>query len=420
MQDQNSYTPAELLNAYLDGELDNVSESVFFRMLADNQDLRTELRDAMAVQTYVQRDSESLLPPAHLKQGVLEGVGFSAQPEARRRKRLWPLAWLSTRPGTVLTSALAGALLTLGAVWLLNSPESAPPQLTSRSNEAPANDLRSSGPEYPIVHSSAGADEGQTTSESGPIVSSETFEESQTSEVPAATRQRMPSSEGTASQEKESFASASTTQRNALTLTRLLAAPAASESGTYASQYGAQLPDKVPAVAAALMTDSPEALGLWLSMRGTANRSFPDVPTRTNSDPWFQNIGLGLFYDLDEQHAFGLELGQEVFGQRFRGVENGVPTRFEQRPLLFWLGGAYQMTAAPLESLAGIQPFVRLIAAGTETGPLGKALLGLQWRPDARVSLNLGLEGSLLYYQFQGTWFNSRKLGVSYGMTLSF
>jgi hypothetical protein len=86
-----------------------------------------------------------------------------------------------------------------------------------------------------------------------------------------------------------------------------------------------------------------------------------------------------------------------------------------------WVGVSYQFRAGALDRRGTIRPFAQAVVGGTFAGdPLGKATVGLLWKPSRRVSIGAGIEGSALVFRQEGEWQSSRKIGATYGVQIEF
>lgn len=86
-----------------------------------------------------------------------------------------------------------------------------------------------------------------------------------------------------------------------------------------------------------------------------------------------------------------------------------------------WVGVSYQFRAGALDRRGTIRPFAQAVVGGTFAGdPLGKATIGLLWKPSRRVSVGAGIEGSALIFRQEGEWGSSRKIGATYGVQIEF
>jgi class 3 adenylate cyclase len=107
-------TQIEQLQQLLDGELDPIHESTLFGELAINGDLRTELREQIAIKNAVQDDRMTIMPPAALTNTLFTGMGFAAPlagAAAGAAGGSMLMQWL-TRLGIPVLSAITAATLT--------------------------------------------------------------------------------------------------------------------------------------------------------------------------------------------------------------------------------------------------------------------------------------------------------------------
>ena len=56
----------------------------------------------------------------------------------------------------------------------------------------------------------------------------------------------------------------------------------------------------------------------------------------------------------------------------------------------------------------------------TKLGPLAKVRFGLEMYPTNYSMFNLGLEGTMLNYVVEGSWYKTYKLGVTFGVAVGF
>ncbi|MBL0177412.1 MAG: hypothetical protein IPP94_19580 [Ignavibacteria bacterium] len=164
-----------------------------------------------------------------------------------------------------------------------------------------------------------------------------------------------------------------------------------------------------------------EPLRLNARLRGFRNSSSPAATVGAASDPLFADMAVALAYRIDEEHAIGLEAGQEAFPQNYSGSEEGRSVRYEQNLLTPWFGALYRYRPSWARMSPVLGPFAEAHAGITrEWWPQTRLTLGLSYTPFPLLSFEAGLEGTLLAYPFQGSWFTTRKLGVTYGLVVSF
>lgn len=153
-------------------------------------------------------------------------------------------------------------------------------------------------------------------------------------------------------------------------------------------------------------------------LRGISAQSLSTPTIGSGVQPFLTNAAIGLRAKLSSSDEVGIEAGREAYFQSFtmRNVENDL-FRVEQQPVLSWAGISYRHTFMP-ESV--VAPFVHSVLGITEVGPLTRMMAGIVFRPDKRVSFILGAESSVSAFRYRGTWFASPKIGLSYGVSISF
>lgn len=160
--------------------------------------------------------------------------------------------------------------------------------------------------------------------------------------------------------------------------------------------------------------------GFSIEIRGINASSFPGTTIGPKSDPWMQNMAIGLFY-TGEHHDVGLEFGQEPFSQHYQGVEDGKPVYYQQNLMTPWLHATWRYRFTPITVLGGIEPYI-MLGGGTSFfyWPMAKSGFGIMYMPDRRVRFHAGLEGSVLAFPYQDKWFTSRRAGMTYGVSILF
>ncbi len=157
-----------------------------------------------------------------------------------------------------------------------------------------------------------------------------------------------------------------------------------------------------------------------LSFRGYMMKSEPDVNVNSKQTSLLNNAGIGIGYQLGESSSLGLEFGQEKFAQKFTLTRNEDKSFYKQNPLLWWYGIYYQQAFSQLFSISALKPLAKLFLGGTPAGPLLRGSVGLQYTPDRRVSLFLGWEGSILWYKVQNNLYQTKKNGLTYGVSVRY
>jgi hypothetical protein len=131
------------------------------------------------------------------------------------------------------------------------------------------------------------------------------------------------------------------------------------------------------------------------------------------------NTAFSLTIPLSSDHRVGVEMGSESFRQTFTGFDGYRTAEWLQTPVLFWLGATYIFEPMSLEFLPGLRPFGNA-SVGTvfAQGPIARGTVGLAYQPIGPIRFTVGVDGAALMYSFQGSWFTSTKLGLSYGLSI--
>jgi len=157
-----------------------------------------------------------------------------------------------------------------------------------------------------------------------------------------------------------------------------------------------------------------------LSFRGYLHKSQPEVNVNLTQTSLLNNTGIGIGYEVGKNATLGFEFGQEKFAQKFTLIRNDDKSFYKQNPLLWWYGLYYQQAIGNLFRYESLKPTARIFFGGTPVGPLVRGMVGLQYNPDRRVSLFLGWEGTLLWYKVQNNLYQTRKNGLTYGVSVKY
>lgn len=401
------------INDLLDGELEGSHESALFGELAVNSELRSEFKQQLAIRSAVQNDRVALIPPVALTSSVFSGLGF-AGPLAGAAAGAVGASLLSTwlpKVGAPLLAAAAATAITWG---VMNNTTNASDQSVPQASVATS--ALATAQQSPNVAAPT------TTVQTGPTIIQQSCNHA--AQLSALRRDNA-------------------TLRSELQQARMNADAAAEQPVAEQNIERTSMPalDMQPAQrvmltnAITLATTSDQRMiqqtalqpitqrstvypAFLVQMRGMSTSSLVDVNAPAQST-WYENVGLGLLYQLSDNHAVGVEMGSEVFPMSFQGNINGQTIRYQQQPQSMWAGAAYRYTLSPLGS-SGFAPFGQVFLGGTSFGPLGRLTAGLQYSPSGPLSFILGVEGMAMAYEFNSAWFTSSKLGLTYGVAVRF
>ena len=396
-------TSSELLHSFVEGELDANLEPTLFAELNSSTELRSEMRDLLAMQRAVKRDRAAIVPPIASTAAVFGALGMSTSLLVSEGwlsalwSKVWvPLAaaavsgavtWYAVSPGTAQSSVPASAQ-TAAAI-------SAP--VASNAAVVATTSNRSNASNTVIVHDTIVVVKTQKVIERVPVASAE----------PAK-----PAEQTVASQ--PSLAVAPEVMESNLAPTR-----PASITIRRNEPESTPLPEVVNGERELHGNDViPRSFArtFSVSLRSISAASTVDVAAAAANDGGLNNLALSVFYTFNDWFGAGVEIGREPFVMSFRGISDGNLMRYESTQNLLW--GSAQAQLYPFPSLRerGWQPFFQFNGGFTNYGFLGKGLFGTTYAPTTNLRMMFGFETTGLFYNVQGTSYTTPKLGITYGI----
>ncbi len=424
MDDSQNNALSDLIYLYLDGEAGSLEHSMLFGALARNSDLQAEFTEALRIRSAVEQERALALPPAHLTDALFRKAGF-ATAAAETAAAAGPGAFgrFLARFGAPMLSAAASALLTAllltgiyqsrlervaGEMRQIRTVQRAPlaenPGRSSALPHSPRTGAGSGEAERAIPerlhdgtpHAVRGAGSGSTAASPAFAAGRDQFPR----QAPPQASGRTEAPEGTLPAATPSL------------MKTLPAAGTAIPTESIAAAAG-PLGEATPFPPAD--RDEPD-YRFAFQIRGiTGLGLYPERPPVQGTQPWFNNMSVGALYRISRHHAIGVEAGQEIF-PLYRS--NGASSWLE--PRLAWAGGVYRFEPEGMESLGDLRPFLQTTLGGTPSGPIAKGIAGIAYTPGSRVDLSIGFEGTALLYQLQGSWYSTRKSGITYLMNVHF
>lgn len=454
---------SQLLQSFLDGDLDPYDEQTLFAALALNADLRMELREYMLIGNLAHADADRMAPSSALYERIAGSLGIAdaivpaqAAEDRRRSRRPHPIPLM-------FASAVAGALLML---WFISATAPAgpgPKPVPAAARVEPGTTPRAgrndraftTGPRretgmiaYTRNAAAAAGTEGYDThgtprvlgtpalgvDVSGPDAMAHQAQHDERDAVtPRIRRDRRRSTHtGTAIGDPaidRRLGSSGTTDAIGETPGAVVAAmpeilPTAPRTTMNPATLGARAatptaprlrPNTSPA-AFASAADMEERFAATL--RGFQSVAYPSNGLKAPFGPIFNNMAVAVEYALSTTDAVGIEVGQETFPQTYTGVENDRTVEYRQRPLLTWSTIRYRNDALPLSGR--FSGFWSVGLGGTVVGPIARSEVGIEYGAGNGISLVAGIDATVLAYRFNANWFNTRRLAFSYGARVRF
>lgn len=130
-----------------------------------------------------------------------------------------------------------------------------------------------------------------------------------------------------------------------------------------------------------------------------------------------EGYALAIYYRIDENQSFGIEVGNERYPQIFELANTG---KYYQNPNIFWVGLGYKFELPQLNIADLLYPYAQFEACYTTIGPIVRPQIGLVFKPIHDFSVFAGYEAAVLFYNVSGTILNSGKYGFIYGLSFHF
>lgn len=397
------FTPDEALYAFVDGELELGDEQQLFDALASHPELRTEMKDVLAIRNAVHRDV--LFPPASAETEMLAAAGLVA-----------PVGAVAVAGGSTAMSRLlhtGGGILAgvIIAYFLFNADGTSQEQ---RNQQALAG-------EGARTSATTDVTTGATPAITVPPVRVETLYVRVPVKTPTSQSPSIANVNTNANTNEPSDVAPSLQDGPRTSTSMLIGTTPPMNLGYSRTLAVGPLFRDSRLVEASPLAPSVIPLPVSLQVRSLASSLSGErqIPQSVN-DAILPNSAFALLFPVDNTLRVGAEMGVEAFHQVFRSVRDGRPVEVDQTPVLYWLGGAGEWAPWEMDFLLdGLRPFVSgTIGYAFSQGPVGRASLGLQYQPAGPVRFSAGVDGAILAFADSGNWFFSKKLGFTYALSV--
>jgi hypothetical protein len=419
--------PEELLISYVDGELPIEQEHQLFAHLAANtNDVRSVMREMLAIRAAVQSDTEAFTPPPMATAGIFSTLGMNAPAQnaalpaaAEILRQGGPSIWQRFML-PAFTMAI-GAFLGCAYMYLRHQDESREwsEMLHAYRSSATAGSrlngsIMTTGgivPATPIIIEKQGpvriiyrnnpAAPAILNSNNGSISTAVQNPDEQ------IIRSQSLSAPNNAEQSNK---------QSTIAASALLENPAQMMAGTdYSLNTRAALADKPLDM---LQETYPQ---FWAQIRSMAPVISSASAVESVPSSFSDNIRLTLAYSFNEHLALGIEGGRETYNLQYSGIKSERLTQFSQVSPMLTGGIMMQGRTGTLDWLGGqTRLYANGFAGASEIGYIGRVGAGIVYPVTSNFALTAGIEQSWLNYKFQGNWFGTRKFDIIYGLNITF
>lgn len=407
---------------YADGTLDAAQEESLFMALSGNEELRSELKQLLAMKAAVKSDTLAYTPSAAATMGLFNALGFSASGVATGAAissgiKFKLLSFIGKYSHSIISGIVSSVITAIVVFYFLKPAEynqngsyfnnsnysqnksqiQAP--VTSSFEDKIAeqskfnnNSRENAGPKIInriiYVHDTIKSDMIANSDGNNHIINSKSIQN-----IDIVNEQDF---EINKNQSKDRF-------------TDLFSRASISNS----------IPSKAIPVSYSLHYS--QFLGLVVEIKGLTNWSFPSEVIHPSKYQSFNDLSLSLHYPFGSELAIGADYRRENFYQKFEFYDESKKRLYEitQQPNFNTISGSIRISPESI-SFWNIKPFGQLMLGINEVGYVGRIMLGTEIMSNEFASFVLGFEGNGMIYSVQNKWYFSPKIGVNYGVRLKF
>ncbi|NLO19909.1 MAG: hypothetical protein GX121_08570 [Ignavibacteria bacterium] len=416
-----------LIHQFLDGDIDSLSEDLLFSKLSQDSELREIFKQQVQLHLLAQNDMSAITTPSESTSYIFSSIGLSV-PTVDSPANKQPLSAATLEKqihsnynkylSTALTAIISVALTTL--FFLINPMDFHSP------NPAVAEALMANEKsiKYPITSNFEIDNNDNIISKAKSSAVEKISKKSDIATHTNSNEQDLEKASFTFSEKRESNQNLSISKNENEVLLALkpssipeknMNTKANKSSLVEGALFGAYNIDLNNL--GKFGTNDTKISLQWRNISTSSSGKSSELPS--SKEPLFINQGLALVYKLDENNAFGFEIGQEHFLQQFTRKIGEQEYSYTQNPVLFWYGGFYKLSL-PSIGYKNITPFTQVFAGGTSAGIIGRAQLGVQYNYDNFLQFYISAEFSSLFYNIQSNINRTDKTGISYGLSLSY
>ncbi|MBN8574487.1 MAG: hypothetical protein J0M05_11290 [Candidatus Kapabacteria bacterium] len=139
----------------------------------------------------------------------------------------------------------------------------------------------------------------------------------------------------------------------------------------------------------------------------------------SSNNQWFNNMGIGVFYKLGNNHFLGIDINNERPQFAYEGIVDNRQFTYQQNPSFLSVSLAYRFDAGMIK-LGDFHPYAEISGGlALPNMPVGRVGSGIVYSPTQEVSLSLGMEYNTLQYKFLGNTYSSNNWGITYGIMIN-
>jgi hypothetical protein len=400
----------ESIHELLDGTLEQHKEDSLFLALASNEDLRTELKQFIQFDLAVKQDIEAYQPEPDSQSKIFGALGIpvagvvgGAAAASNLGTNIFAAKYFQNIM-LGLSSAVVGAMLMF--FWINNE------KISNNDNLGNKNSILSKNYTAPIIN--------QTTKESSkiPVMSSvavDTVYKVKTIIKYLPGTEKIVYVDSSAKDESEDFAN-NITQSNFINDNF---SNSQVNSKLYLTKYSSNNFDDLTKYSPYNFSDFDNSFlrNLSLELKGNEDWTINTPFVERSTYPVFNNSSASLLYKISDDFQVGIDVRQEYFYQEYNGIADDKSKYNYYQHTNYISSGI--MARYSLLNLTDTKVFIQPEISLNQVGPIFRTMIGSEYLIAEKVSILIGLEGSLLQFTHQGNNFYSPKIGLHYGIRIN-
>jgi hypothetical protein len=394
---------SQLLNLLVDGEIEEVHETTLFTALAEDGELRNELKELLAIREAVRNDVEAFTPPVNASKSIFSAIGFDTpignSPAAIPASNGSFLSNAFKRSWAPVVAALLGSLFT-GLI-------------VSNIYENKLADLKSSAP---IVSSFESKSEAQPSAK---IATKSDVKNDNAVVVRKRTHNHIAKAQDFVAQPQVANNDIAQAENVAQAVEPEMQIQNITKSGYINSPFNSLTNN----LNNNIFNEKPVTFTPFIPVVSSGDKGYTvfvsgmiaAAPTNIMgySVGGFINSGL-------KNLKLGIILGTEPFSLNYMTQTNNIKSEIPNNPDLFYAGFSLRYEATQLSLINNLSPYGQFFIGGTgQGGPLIKGIAGLQYTLGS-IGINCGLDANFLNYTKQGKQYITNKIGFTGGFFYNF
>ena len=410
----------QLINDFVEGNMDAGHEEQFFLSLASNNELRSELKQQLAIENALMKDSKAIQPSTAVTSMLFARLGFDAptpQGQAVPKQGFGDkIVNIANRFSQAIITGVATATACVVVFMAISGNDSDSGALATTDTNQPAAELKT----YNIVPENSSDIQGI------PVVSSESVEHKASTVIDKPIQKvvkdgnyfHIPDIKASSYNEDETSMTIRYEDMEKMEFSNdMIFAHNELDNNIKIQKLDndinkPQMFDNENITF--INTDGPK-LGWSWELQGNANLTQFGMDAGSDSPGTLKKLGIAGYYELNDKWSLGMEYRSETFDARYnkqRGIFDAVDedTRLELNS--FSIGGRYKLYDSRVSDI-----YSQINLGVSNEGILGRLGLGANLAITDDFSLFAGFEYSILGNSYQNTNYDLHKLNFNYGIS---